>query len=603
MTGSASTAAETRAAGRLELWGELAALAAGLGLVTGVVYAGITLFRQQILGQLVFHSRDIVWLAPLGHMILFTALVPVLAPVGLVADRGRLRRIAAGTYAFLGSLAQLIPWSGLARWAIILFALGVAVQVGRWYGDRDAAQRRRLWRGAVGLAAAVAALGVGQRLWLGVRRTLMAARLGTAPAGAPNVLLIILDTVRGANLSLYGYPRPTTPALERWGREGVIFDRALATAPWTLPSHGTLFTGRLGSELGGDWLTPVRVGQASLAQLFYRPGYATAGFVGNLIYASYESGLAPGFVRYEDYPISWRQVLLHSPLVQTGLARALERSRGPRDAWRALRRFDLQISRRPASEYKPAGGITDAFLVWQRETAGRPFFAFLNYFDAHDPYRAPADLLARFAETGTPQDRYDAAIAYLDRELDRLFAELARRGVLDRTVVVVTSDHGEQFGEHGLRGHANSLYLPVLEVPLILRYPPRVPAGRRVTQAVTLRDLPATILDLAGTGGPAPPVPGTSLAWAWGEPAGAPPSPIVAEVSRSLSRDSRAPNANAWLRSVFGQRFQYIRSGGGAEELFFYTTDSLELRDLAEDPRYARDLHRLRRLFDSATGA
>jgi len=355
-------------------------------------------------------------------------------------------------------------------------------------------------------------LGIGQRLWLGARRALATARLGAAPADAPNVLLIILDTVRGANLSLYGYPRPTTPALERWGAAGVTFDRALATAPWTLPSHGTLFTGRLGSELGGDWLRPVRIGQASLAQLFYRRGYATAGFVGNLVYASYESGLTPGFIRYEDYPISWHQVLLHSPLVQTGLARALGQSRGLRDAWRALRRLDLQIKRRPASEYKAAGGITDAFLAWQRETAGRPFFAFLNYFDAHDPHRAPADLLARFAGTGTAEDRYDAAIAYLDRELDRLFAELARRGVLDRTIVVVTSDHGEQFGEHGLRGHANSLYLPVLEVPLMLRYPARVPAGRRVTQAVSLRDLPATILDLAGAGGVAPLLPGTSLA-------------------------------------------------------------------------------------------
>ena len=121
------------------------------------------------------------------------------------------------------------------------------------------------------------------------------------PPDAPNVLLIVLDTVRADHLSLYGYRRPTSPTLERLARRGVRFDEARATAPWTLPSHASLFTGRWPHELGVKWLTPWRGNDPTLAEYLGSRGYATAGFVANTLYCSYDSGLGRGFTRYDDY--------------------------------------------------------------------------------------------------------------------------------------------------------------------------------------------------------------------------------------------------------------------------------------------------------------
>ena len=121
------------------------------------------------------------------------------------------------------------------------------------------------------------------------------------PAGSPNVLLIVLDTVRADHLSLYGYQRPTSPALERLASRGVRFDQARAAAPWTLASHATMFTGRWPHELAIRWMYPLRRDVPTLAEFVVALGYATAGFVANTLYCSYDSGLDRGFTHYEDY--------------------------------------------------------------------------------------------------------------------------------------------------------------------------------------------------------------------------------------------------------------------------------------------------------------
>ena len=121
------------------------------------------------------------------------------------------------------------------------------------------------------------------------------------PANSPNVLLIVLDTVRADHLSLYGYERPTTPNLERLAKRGIRFDNARATAPWTLPSHASMFTGHWPHELGAKWMTPLRGNLPTLAEYLGAHGYATAGFVANVVYCSQETGLARGFTHYEDY--------------------------------------------------------------------------------------------------------------------------------------------------------------------------------------------------------------------------------------------------------------------------------------------------------------
>ncbi len=195
---------------------------------------------------------------------------------------------------------------------------------------------------------------------------------------------------------------------------------------------------------------------------------------------------------------------------------------------------------------KDGVSINRAFVDWlsNRRQPARPFFAFLNYFDAHDPYVLPAGAKYRFGlKPRTPadflflgthwelvdkltlrpvyrdlgRDSYDNCVAYLDERLGNLVAELHRRGVLDRTLLIVTSDHGEGMGEHDLFGHGESLYRPEIHVPLVIV----LPAGQRATgvvrEPVSLRDLPATILDLAGLSEGSP-FPGRSLADLWRHP-------------------------------------------------------------------------------------
>ena len=134
--------------------------------------------------------------------------------------------------------------------------------------------------------------------WLAERRE---ASRPLPPGDPPNVLLITLDTVRADHLSLYGYGRPTSPVLERLARLGIRFDEARAPAPWTLPSHASMFTGRWHHELSVDWMTPLDKKYPTLAEYLGSRGYATAGFVANLFACSYDSGLSRGFTHYEDY--------------------------------------------------------------------------------------------------------------------------------------------------------------------------------------------------------------------------------------------------------------------------------------------------------------
>ena len=194
-------------------------------------------------------------------------------------------------------------------------------------------------------------------------------------------------------------------------------------------------------------------------------------------------------------------------------------------------------------------------------------------------------------------DRYDAAIAYLDAEFDRLLNTLVERGVLENTIVVVVSDHGEQFGEHGLKGHANSLYLPVLRVPLLIRYPHAVPEGLRVATPITLRDVASTIVELARVR-PEVPIPGHPLTGAWSDSNWV-RSPIVSELTRGINIDSTYPNGRTGLASIIADRYHYIRDGFGSESLFDLVADSTETHDLAKSSAGREVIQRLRPRLDS----
>jgi arylsulfatase A-like enzyme len=393
--------------------------------------------------------------------------------------------------------------------------------------------------------------------------------LPQAAPGARNVLLIIWDTVRGESLSIYGYGRPTTPHLERIGREGAVFERAISPAPWTLSSHASLFTGRLTQELSTTWHTPLDKTYPTIAEVLAQQGFRTGGFVANLIAATRESGLDRGFPHYEDYQFRPSQIIL-----STTVGQRLHR----------LRPFNRGRLRNYA--FKSADQVTDGFLRWVDDDRTRPFFGFLNYFDAHDPYYPPPAWRERFPAEGNDRGQrrkaaYEAAIGYLDHELERLRQELDKRGLLETTLLIVTSDHGELFGEHGLYQHGNSLYLPLLQVPLVMRLPGSVPAGLRIVVPVGLADLPATILSLSGARSDFR-FPGQSLEAAWH---GAEPfaDTIIAGVPKGIGTPPEEPVTLGDMNSVIAGRYQYILNGDGSQQFFDVVADPDELTNLASD--------------------
>ena len=596
---------------RIEHVGRLLLIAAWFGLATGVLHLLLAFITRFVRGHFVMVGPAIIWMAPLAYVWIFVflglgvsiaaALKPQLVPL----------RFAFGGFAWLGVFALFLPFIQVHRFAAALVAAGVAVQL-----SRIMARHADRWVGimrASGLVASVAIvlLSLGLRGWRGFSERQSILELADARPGAPNVLLLVLDTVRAANLSLFGYDRPTTPELERVAQDAAIFDLALSTGPWTLKSHATMFTGLYPSQIEGDFVRPVRTESPMLAELLRDRGYMTGGFVANLPYTSYESGLNRGFVRYDDYRVRRRQILLHSWIAQTPLyerIRAALAAGTLRDAAWHMREAVL----RPSLEFepdmfnsitygrRPAAEIADSFLQWQATVGDRPFFAFLNFFDAHAGYIAPTDYLARFAlEENRNLGRYDGAIAYIDGEIGRMLDELEQRGVLDNTIVIVTADHGEHFGERGLEAHANSLYVPLLHVPLLIRYPKRVPRGLRIATPVTLRDLAATVVDLADMQ-PEVTVPGTTLTAAWSLPDSLwHRSALVAEIEEVVRPLPNTPVAFGPMRSAFDDELHYIRRGDGFEELYAWRSDRAEMNNLARSDAVQGSLARLREILAS----
>src|SRR5262249_10737502 len=357
------------------------------------------------------------------------------------------------------------------------------------------ARQTTMWIGAF-----IATLALGLYCWqvIGERRAIK--NLPLAAPGAPNVLLITLDTVRAQSLSLYGYARRTSPHLEELASRGVRFERAFSTSSWTLPSHASIFTGRRPHELSVGWFTPLDRTHHTLAEILRSHGYVTAGFVANTEYCGYSTGLSRGFSHYEDNPPSLGQIAQSSILSNLIVNHPLIR--------RAMNYQDL-LGRKTASE------LNHDLLTWLSANNEHPFFVFINYYDAHEPFLPPPPFDTMFgksiartdpnlspkehwsqSEVQQEQDAYDSSIAYLDERIGALFEELQIRGLLENTLVIITADHGEEFAEHQIMGHGYNLYLTSLHVPLVILYPTHAPANKIVHEPVSLLALPATIVDI-----------------------------------------------------------------------------------------------------------
>lgn len=589
--------------------------AISLGLAAGLGEAAIRLGWRYFGGRMQIHtSMDILWMAPVANAIVF--LIVALGLVAALAILGR-RLTPATKLAFVsGALVALAVWSltervpQIGRRAGALLGLGAGVAVGQSLRRRGAT-RTVLDRAFVPLGAVVGVLGVAVIASGIIRERRAFAALPPHDPGLPNVLLLILDTVRAQSTSVHGHVRRTTPEIEALADSGVRFDRAFSTAPWTLPSHTSMFTGRYPHELSADWLTPLDDAERTLAERFRDAGYATGGFVGNYM-VSREVGLAQGFVHYDDFQRSVAQLAMSSSFT-TWLGH-----------WPRLRRWSKwyeHVNRRKAD------AVNAEAPSWIRSRGERPYFAFINYFDAHEFYLPPAPFATMFGpdtarknwmigfsmpnggiafriskaqmkphEVQAELAAYEAAIAYVDSRIGALLDTLAASGALDNTIIVVTSDHGEHFGEHGEFDHGSTLYPQVLHVPLVIAGRGRVPVGQRIAERVTLRDLAATIEHLAlGT----TTLPGSSLASYWdGDSTTHSSSPLLA--SRTIG--SRTPLADsvrhgAWATVIDDKLVTEFAGGRPGTEVFDLRADPLALDTVAMRPDVQAAVDSARKLY------
>lgn len=378
---------------------------------------------------------------------------------------------------------------------------------------------------------------------------------GDPAAPSPTIVLISLDTVRADNLSCYGGPGGATPNLDAFAAVADRHESCVSTAPWTLPSHASMFTGLFPFEHGtqtflpgqghrGDNVFALHGRFETLAETLKERGYATGGIVANSIYLRPGLGLEQGF-----------------------------------DLWDVRR--------------EPGRRVTERALAWLAgtEAAGAPRFLFVNYLDAHRPYatgdpedRARARLdelidqvMIEGEEPGTLGDDVRAlhqkAVTQLDQEIGRFLHDLRQMDLFEDALVIVTADHGEAFGEHGVVEHSKDVYEELVRVPLLVKRPGQM-RGDVVAGCASSVDVPGIVASvLEGDGGGAltalfPRTPGSH--------------PVVAENSYSRLRDLQR----------FGTRFHRRRRAIYRDglKLVIDSTGEHELFDLAADPGEARDL-------------
>jgi arylsulfatase A-like enzyme len=392
-----------------------------------------------------------------------------------------------------------------------------------------------------------------------------------------DVILIVLDTVRADHLGCYGYARPTTPNLDAFAKHADRYALARSTAPWTLPSHASLFTGRFPHEHGADArksgevffdAMPLPDNELTLAEMLASEGYATAGIAANFAYVTEGRGLAQGFQHFEN-------VRGRGPLVE---AKALE--------WLAARRATPERA---------------------------PRFLFLNFMDAHRKYNVTPLEGARASELPPPPardagemlddfchsvlmeeappapglvaeviDAYDLALANLDASVGRVLDDLRRSGEYDDALILVTSDHGEYFGEHDLVEHSKDVYEPALRVPLIVKRPGQT-EGRVLEEPISLADVPKLILAE---------LPERFEAYAPRFPGSSRERGMLAELRYTREKDMKQPYGKRFDRErtvLYSGSWKLIRSSDGRHELYHLANDPGETTNLFESRREVAD--------------
>lgn len=391
------------------------------------------------------------------------------------------------------------------------------------------------------IVVVLAAIWLVNRVWPSAERLdgPAAARLSdlveTGEARGFNVLLVTLDTVRADRLGCYGHESAETHTLDSLVARGVRFDDAVTSVPITLPSHATILTGLspLGHGVRDNGRYRLAEEHVTLAEVLSSHGYDTAAFVACFVVDA-RFGLDQGFDIY-DFEVS----------------------------------ADGYHPKMPDFNERSATDVTDAAARWlderARSGANAPFFAWVHYFDPHQPYQSPLQRLQRFAARP-----YDAEIAYVDAEFGRLLDKLDDLGVRDRTVIVVAGDHGEALGEHGEPTHGMLIYEATMRVPLIVSCTSLFDGAYHVEDRVVgLTDIRPTVEDLLGVTGSGP-VDGESLL----RPGADDGRAIYVETEMPLSLAGWSP-----LRGLRTHSHKYVLA------------PQRELYDLREDPAESHNIY------------
>jgi arylsulfatase A-like enzyme len=507
----------------------------------------------------------------------------------------RYRQVANGSIALLVGIVVAV---GTLRYGTMIKARYLSLHARFWPPSRLQMRPRALFTGALllGLVAVC--------LITKAPETRLKFHPNDQGDNYPNLVIITIDTARADHLSAYGYPKPTTPNLDNLARRGVLFETAIAPAPWTLPSFASVFTGSLPHQDAAARDTPLPEGFLTLATVLKSRGYQTAGFNANYVAATIRTGLAQGFEYYSDDDGTLRTDLLGIDFVK------------------AYWWFFYYPFIRP--EYiagRSGRAINQEVFHWFRQRRKQPFFLFVNYFDAHEPYSEIPEIGGRFGNARTtlaqrlraeldglylgievprsPAEQaaliagYDSGLAYADGQIGNLLQLLESSSEWSNTYIIVLGDHGQAFGTHRHYGHGWGLNWELLHVPLIIAGP-GIPQGRRAKDLVGLQQVFATVLDLAGGKGGASET--NSLRCSWTLPSNTCDSDpmVISELGVMPQWALSSPSI-----SVVTPQWHLIRDAADDVQLFDLTTDPGELVNLADSPEHQVDITDLQsRLFD-----
>lgn len=349
-----------------------------------------------------------------------------------------------------------------------------------------------------------------------------------APAADVPIFIISVDTLRSDRLPAYGYAKGSTPALDAFRRDAILFEHAYSHVPLTLPSHASLFTGKLPYEHGVRNNLGYILGEThtTLASALKANGYETGAAVSSFVLRK-DTGIAAGFDFYDDY-------MTHSPLESA-------------TSWQR----DGDLARQ-------------ALGRWLDATKSSRVFGFLHLYEPHSPYTPPA----AFAGGSDP---YDGEISYADAIIGRFLADLKRRGLYDAALIMVLSDHGEGLDDHGEKEHGIFVYREAIQVPLLVKLPAKQKSAETIARAVALSDVPVTVAGVAG------------LTTTFGGVGLLSDEPHNERAIYSESYYPRLQYGWSELKSLVGGDLHYI--GAPRVELYQYKFDRAERKNIADTHR------------------